>query len=365
MSNTPIRFFEQRGYTVYQKDYDSKMSGANGSVFLALRNSDGKRVAIKSVKKYVMNPKTKERSYFDKYFIEKEADILHALTNPGDEKQSSNCKLLGSLCLLNMFETDKSYYFVTPWIDGPSLTSWIHNVYNVLPKNIKNNNNHSWIDMYRKGEITEYNLNKSVLYLMLELCKTVKGLHDQNIAHSDLKPDNIHVSDKSCLMQVKNGFNASTFSCHLVILDFGISCFFTAQNDEDKCFATTPMMNAPESWGMNSKDYHNNVKAQDIFSLGLIIAWMAMGHHPYDGNTDDLKSGSENTDTYIFTGITELDIILVDNALEKDPQKRNLDYMIESMSSLYERYSQDHAKKYETLELLRPAMNALDESVVK
>lgn len=361
-SENPLGFFLDKGYTVYKRDYDNASSGANGFVYPALRNSDGKKVAIKSVKKYVKNANG-QKSYFNEYFIEKEADILHALTNPSDEKQSSTCKLLGSLCLLDMWSTDRTYYFVTPWIDGPSLTRWIYSVYKILPANVEKNPAHPWVEMYKRGEITEYGLNKAILYLMYELSNTVKGLHDQNIAHSDLKPDNIHVSAKSCLLQLKNGFNPLTFSCHLVILDFGLSCLFNAVKSDDKCYATTPMMNAPETWGMKEDEYHANVKNQDVFSLGLVIAWMGMGYHPYHNknSTDQsLKESSKEAGYLIDTGIAELDIILEDNALTNNPNKRDLNELVSSLKSLYTRYNEDHIKKHNTLILLEPLLGQLD-----
>lgn len=368
----PDPFFLKHGYVVYGDDFNAAVSGNNGKVFPAIRMSTGDKVGIKLVEKFTTNAYG-QKSAVDEKFINKEADILNKLTIPRNINEDSHCKLLGSLCLLEMFDTYDAFYFVMPWIDGPSLSQWITTIRKTLPTNIANTHgNHRWVKAFKKGNITKYGLNKGVLYLMLELSKTLQKLHNQNIAHSDLKPDNIHVSHKSCLLQLKNlkdEIDPNTFECHLVILDFGLSCLFNAVELHEQCLGTTPIMNAPESWGMSPIDFHKNVKHQDVYSLGLILAWMGMGEHPYDDvkETDDNKllekliRNSQKAKNFINTGIKELDYIIKTYAVCQDREQRNLDELVHNLEFLYMHYNVSSTTNGEMLQLFSPLMKEVDE----
>ncbi len=97
-----------------------------------------------------------------------------------------------------------------------------------------------------------------------EVGSALNILHENNILHLDIKPDNI-------LVRSTNPFS-------LMLIDFGIASILQA--DMSKKFTTirgTPMYQSPESWvGAVGK-------ASDWWGLGMILLEVAAGKHPFDG----------------------------------------------------------------------------------
>ncbi|KAL2553712.1 Mitogen-activated protein kinase kinase 7 [Forsythia ovata] len=88
-------------------------------------------------------------------------------------------------------------------------------------------------------------------------------LHSKKIVHRDIKPSNLLVTRE---MQVK-------------IADFGVSKIMTSsENACNACVGTSAYM-SPEKFDSNGQDY--NVFAGDVWSLGLTLMELYIGHHPY------------------------------------------------------------------------------------
>lgn len=99
--------------------------------------------------------------------------------------------------------------------------------------------------------------------LIRELLLGVKFLHENDITHRDLKPDNI-------MINTANGKN------HPVIIDFGMA-------NSTNTYAGTPSYMPPEV----EKPIHPTIdlagqKAHDCFSLGVIIHLILCGSRPSD-----------------------------------------------------------------------------------
>ena len=133
-------------------------------------------------------------------------------------------------------------------------------------------------------------------YYFKQMMNALKTLHDMNIVHKDVKPDNILIF---------NDYKT------LKLCDFGFSHEFTEINTND-IMCGSPIYMAPEilrhkknislkntpiktsSTDVIKSDYKTN---SDTWSVGLILYEMVYGYHPYRGTKDikSLRHASENS----------------------------------------------------------------------
>uniref|UniRef100_A0A1I8AHD4 Protein kinase domain-containing protein n=1 Tax=Steinernema glaseri TaxID=37863 RepID=A0A1I8AHD4_9BILA len=95
--------------------------------------------------------------------------------------------------------------------------------------------------------------HKHISFLLYQILCAVKYLHESNIMHRDLKPDNIGVNDQGC--EVK-------------LLDFGLSCV-QAHDLKHSPYVVTRFYRAPEI--VLGLEYSKKV---DLWSVGCILAEM-------------------------------------------------------------------------------------------
>ena len=118
---------------------------------------------------------------------------------------------------------------------------------------------------FRRNRRIEENEAKKVFKSLLE---GINYLHLQNIAHRDLKPDNI-------LLEDRYGSNKS-LDFTVKIIDFGFSISMQGQK-KLKTFCGTPSFMAPEI--VTKKDYCG--KQADIWALGILLFSMVCGRCPF------------------------------------------------------------------------------------
>lgn len=121
--------------------------------------------------------------------------------------------------------------------------------------------------IYRTNLFTE-NVMKFLFY---QIFHGVKYLHDNNITHRDLKPDNILLSSYDDYPQVK-------------ISDLGLSKL-TQDNTSLRTFVGTIAYLAPEVLRNNGKESYT--KKIDTWSLGVILFVCLTGDFPYDEDCVD------------------------------------------------------------------------------
>jgi MAP/microtubule affinity-regulating kinase len=104
-----------------------------------------------------------------------------------------------------------------------------------------------------------------------QVVEGVNYLHKQNIAHRDLKPDNILIED-----QLQNSYDMK-----VKIIDFGFSINMQGEK-KLKTFCGTPSFMSPEI--VCKKDYCG--KQSDIWALGVILYSMIFGRTPFRADSE-------------------------------------------------------------------------------
>jgi serine/threonine protein kinase len=141
--------------------------------------------------------------------------------------------------------------------------------------------------------------------------------HEHNIAHRDLKPDNILVNMKSINFETK-------------IIDFG----FAAKSKEKlQVFCGTPAYMAPEICNKT----HYDGQATDTWASGIILYTMLFGQQPFVSATENelykkivkgnfkMPTINPENDTFItFPDVTHASIIkdLINDILQVSDKER-------------------------------------------
>ena len=143
--------------------------------------------------------------------------------------------------------------------------------------------------------------------IMHQVMLGIEFAHSKGVVHSDLKPANIFISDSN----------------EIFTLDFGLAALLELEKlDKDKIYGT-PLYMSPEQ----CKGLYPDARS-DIYSLGLILYKLIVGHHPFAKirSVQQLLSLQiEKVPVRPDKANTEVSEELSDclmKALEKDPQKR-------------------------------------------
>lgn len=149
----------------------------------------------------------------------------------------------------------------------------------------------------------------------VQLCQAVKYLHDKNVTHRDLKPDNVllQTDDEETLLKVS---------------DFGLSKALGGGGDNDSVMRTlcgTPLYVAPEvllTGGRGS--YTNKV---DIWSLGVVLFTCLSGTLPFSDEygsaaCDQIKKGKFAYRSAAWRGVSVAAKALIDSMLTVRAERR-------------------------------------------
>lgn len=201
-------------------------SGGCGYVHLVYNRKTFEKLAMKVIKKET-NPMVQPQQAIDEnQKILNEVNIMRKLSNP---------HVLG---LVDFYETAALVTIIMDYMEGR--------------------------DMLHR--ILKYDVNRTRLdendakFFFLQACRGLKYLHDANITHRDIKPDNILLSSDSPDALLK-------------ISDFGLSKSIAAM----QTVCGTQIYVAPEVLKMNGK-YTNSV---DIWSMGILLYAMLSGSVPF------------------------------------------------------------------------------------
>ncbi|CAD8080577.1 unnamed protein product [Paramecium primaurelia] len=211
--------------------------GSSAKVYSAQNVINSKVYAIKAIEKSFLN-QTDKGSGLEAYNME--VSILKILSS-----YSSNF-----LILKEIYEGDHTYYLVTEYLEGQSLSEEIERAKGLSDKRLPIQN---------------------IKIIIAKLLSSVALLHSHKIIHRDLKPDNL-------MFAKRNDYYT------LVLVDFGLATIETLDKYLfPKC--GTPGYVAPEILTTNvGNKYTTKV---DIFSCGCILYKLLTGKSIFNGKTFD------------------------------------------------------------------------------
>uniref|UniRef100_A0A0K0D4I2 Protein kinase domain-containing protein n=1 Tax=Angiostrongylus cantonensis TaxID=6313 RepID=A0A0K0D4I2_ANGCA len=103
----------------------------------------------------------------------------------------------------------------------------------------------------------------AVVMIICQLCEAIDYIHEQNILHLDIKPENI-----MCVSQRGN---------RIKLIDFGLARYYDG-TQELRYMAGTPEFAAPEVIKYEQLDFHT-----DMWSVGVITYILLSGYSPFLG----------------------------------------------------------------------------------
>ena len=239
--------------------------GKFGQVKLGIHKESGKQVAIKIINK-------KHLEVTDLEQIKSEIDILKIAKHPNIIK------------LYDVYENEKYIYIIMEYCPGGDLFSYIEK------RDFK-------LKEERAAEIIH------------KLCTAVFFLHQYGIIHRDLKPENILMTD-------------DTENADIRLVDFGLGKILGPGEKCDEPFGTFSYV-APEV--LQEKPYNHKV---DLFAIGVITYLLVAGFLPFDDENSEKEIARQTVyeptpyPKKIWDKISNEARMLVDNLLEKDPNKR-------------------------------------------
>ncbi|XP_041810866.1 death-associated protein kinase 2 isoform X2 [Chelmon rostratus] len=152
-------------------------------------------------------------------------------------------------------------------------------------------------------------LESEAIEFMKQILEGLGFMHSKNIAHFDLKPENIMLSDK--------------MSPHpnIKLIDFGLAHHFY-QGEEYRSTSGTPQYIAPEVI-----NYEPLSPAADMWSIGVITYILLSGFSPFQGETNEdtlrnIIAMNYEFDTPYFSTTSSMAKDFIQKLLVKNPNER-------------------------------------------
>ena len=229
-------------------------------------------------------------------YISKENFKEEALINFKNE-----CKILREsdhpniVKLYEIFETEKSFYLIMENCDGGSLSIKIDERIN------------------HKKPFDENILSE----LFRQIASAIKYIHDKNICHRDLKPDNI------CFTKMGQMENNTA-----KLIDFGLGKLMKTNNEKLESVVGSPLFVAPEVL------LGNYTKKCDIWSLGVILFILVGGYPPFLGNDNGdtnmkIKKMKYKFKEDNFKDASDEVIDLIKHCLVKEEERFDIEQVLE------------------------------------
>mmetsp|Transcript_22555 Transcript_22555/g.51896 ORF Transcript_22555/g.51896 Transcript_22555/m.51896 type:complete len:421 (-) Transcript_22555:88-1350(-) len=223
--------------------------GSYGSVHLATDSNTGERVAMKRIDQRATNS----------VVVHQEIDALQTI-----QKLGGHQNIVG---FRDFYRDGDFQYLVLDLVEGGEL----------------------YDDLIRNGIYSE----REATCLMRQLGSTLDFLHSNRLVHGDLKPENVLLAnDDQCGR--RSGIN-------IKLIDFGCSTTTTTDGEgATHCCAASSVDNTttsggtfaywpPERFSEDPQSSSRNSSAADMWSAGIILHILLVGHHPFDpkGNVSD------------------------------------------------------------------------------
>ncbi|XP_022101402.1 myosin light chain kinase, smooth muscle-like isoform X2 [Acanthaster planci] len=148
---------------------------------------------------------------------------------------------------------------------------------------------------------------KDAIKFMRQICAGVHYMHQQNILHLDLKPENVMCMD--------------THGCRIKLIDFGLARKF------DPTKSTKVMFGTPEFVAPEVINYEQISFATDLWSVGVICYILLSGLSPFMGDTDaetlsNVTAAEWDFDDEAFDDISDESKDFIEKLLIKRKEKR-------------------------------------------
>lgn len=208
--------------------------GACGVVHLVYKRETCKEYALKFIEKNSITSEVSARKINNQSkHIKNEVQIMKSLNHP---------------CIIKMhdvIDTNESVSILLEYMNGGDLLQRI-------------------VKTEGKG-LTE----PVAKFYFYQLCLAIKYLHDQNITHRDLKPDNIllHNDDDETLLKVS---------------DFGLSKFISNDTTAMRTMCGTKLYVAPEI--LKTLGRGTYTQKVDVWSMGVVLFAMLSASLPFSEN---------------------------------------------------------------------------------
>jgi tetratricopeptide (TPR) repeat protein len=131
------------------------------------------------------------------------------------------------------------------------------------------------------------------------VCKALQYAHDNNVIHRDLKPGNIMVTTDGIIK----------------VMDFGVARQITNLRKSNTMSGTPAYMSPEQMRGAVRKE-------SDIYSLGVCLYEMLVGHVPWDLEGYSSVQGKVVPISGIIPSVPKNIDALIEKALQEDPSKR-------------------------------------------
>ena len=240
--------------------------GSYGDVFLAMNIYTKEKVAIKKIYKSFDEISESE--------IINEIEILKKLNHPDIVK------------VLEYYKTDQAYYIVSEYCSGGEL--------------------------FQKAET--YLSETQIAVIFKQILSGLSYLHSNNIVHRDLKLENILISDIEYVSLTGEEY------LDIKIIDFGNAEHFD-KKISNKSLVGSSYYIAPEIFKKKSG------KESDLWSAGVILYMLIVGHPPFCGESDkkilsSVKKGIYDKNYSRWKNASNEVQDLIEKLLISDPNKR-------------------------------------------
>ena len=265
--------------------------GKFGHVFLARRNKDNKKLAIKLVQKN--NCSSEEYK-----IIRWESNIFRLL---------QNIKHPNVVKCIDIFENDSQIFFIYEYLSCGNLKKYIQEL---------------------KFCPSSYNID-TILKLTLQLIEGIHILHKFGIIHRDIKTTNLMVEINSPIKKsiISNSFGTNDIQITyedmsdvtLKIIDFGLSEVIGINETSSAPYGSLSFK-APEL--ILHKKYNFKV---DIWAMGISIYYMVYKMLPFDeGSREDIKKAIVNNPVIFYENEFLFDTFYYKsymNIIDKEPKE--------------------------------------------
>ncbi|KAM3596638.1 uncharacterized protein V6R79_018439 [Siganus canaliculatus] len=207
----------------------------------------------------------------DRSSVQREVEILQAVQHPN------------IVTLKDVFESRAEVVLILELVHGGELFDFIAEKENLL-----------------ESEAIEF---------MKQILEGLGFMHNKNIAHFDLKPENIMLSDKESPSPI------------IKLIDFGLAHHFH-QGEEYRSTSGTPQYIAPEVIAFEPLS-----PAADMWSIGVITYILLSGLSPFQGDSDkdtlkNIIAMKYEFDTRYFNMTSDMAKDFIQKLLVKNPNER-------------------------------------------